>query len=174
MRADARGQRRLMLVAAVCGACFSVGSAEDQPTVDVTPPRLLDELCKTNAYALNGAAKRAAGLTEDSCGFELGPGSGSVTFTIDSSLILSLPSTTTISALLVNIDSDGPTEARWVPLENADSSGTTLTNTVTVSTTGQRMGVVDLEVWTSTPPDSSCSMARRPTVSARSRRGPRR
>lgn len=68
----------------------------------------------------------------------------------------------------------GPEEARWVALAEI-SDDSTLERTVAVSTISRRIGVVDLEVWTSTPPEeSSCSMARRPTVSARNLRGLRR
>jgi hypothetical protein len=160
MRADAHRKRRLFLLAVLCGAC-AWESAEERPIIDVTAPRLLDELCATKAYTLTGAAIRTAGLTEDSCGFELGPGTGDVTFSIDP-VNGGDRTTTQVSALIVDVDVDGPSNARWVPFlvldPSSDSSG--LVNTVKIGTTDRRIGVVDLEVWSETTPEPSCSVAR--------------
>jgi hypothetical protein len=170
MRADARRKRRLVLLALLCGAC-ALESNEDKPVVDVTAPRLLDELCNTNAYALTGAAIRTAGLTEDSCGFELGPGAGEVAFAVEN--VSGGPSSTTkVSGLIVDLDADGPKNARWVPLLVLDRSSFndgSPTQTVRIATADRRIGVVDLEVWTETIPESEgCSIAHRQRVSARS------
>jgi hypothetical protein len=173
MRADARRKRRLVLLALLCGAC-TLDLSKAGPSIDVAAPRLLDELCKTGAYTLTGTAVRTAGLTEDSCGFELGPGPGEVAFEVEATGGGPL-TTTKLSGLLVDIDADGPKNARWVPVAPDDvSSGGPLTQTVAIRTTDRRIGVVDLEVWTETVPEASCSMARAPGIAARSRRAARR
>ncbi|HWP08205.1 MAG TPA: hypothetical protein VNN72_20825 [Polyangiaceae bacterium] len=163
MRADARRKRRLALLAFLCWAC-TLESNENKPVVSVTAPRLLDELCNTGAYTLTGTAVRTAGLTQDSCGFELGPGAGEVAF----ELAVSgggIHNTTKISGLLLDLDADGPTNARWVPLLVLDATSPDTgapTQTITVGTTDRRIGLVDLEVWSETTfePTPACSMAR--------------
>jgi hypothetical protein len=138
-------------------------SNENKPVVSVTAPRLLDELCNTGAYTLTGAAVRTAGLTHDSCGFELGPGPGDVAFELAVSGGGPL-NTTKISGLIVDLDADGPTNARWVPLLVLDASSSVTgepARTVTVGTSDRRIGLVDLEVWSETQNEpTGCSVAR--------------
>ncbi len=105
----------------------------------------MDQLCADNAYELQGDAVRTTGITDDSCGFVLGPGSGSITFD------LTLPGdfdTYQVSAL---VTSHGSTS--WVPLTSAGSASFTL------STAGEEMEVSDVRVHGESSTD--CSISRR-------------
>lgn len=58
----------------MCSACFDY----DDPAPG--DPRLLDRACASaTACTTSGKARRTTGITDDSVGFELGPGGGSVT-----------------------------------------------------------------------------------------------
>lgn len=167
-----KNQRSLALLALACGACLNFGasSGPDQTTVEVTPPRVLDGVCAQHAYALAGVAVRRAGLTPDSCGFELGPGDGSVTFSTSGSpdATGTLGDTTEFRALVVDLDG-GAHGARWITLTPASDStaGTAeipdpnATTSVKVSSGGGHLGLLDLEAKVSIPPYSGgCSVAR--------------
>lgn len=66
-----------MLALLGCSACFDF--------TDPAPgaPRLLDRVCSVpEDCTTSGSAERTTGITADSVGFRLGPGSGSVTITL--------------------------------------------------------------------------------------------
>jgi len=68
-------RRRTFLISlTLCGA-FAACDSEDY-----SESRLIDVLCEREQCAVEGSARRVQGLTPDSCGFELGPGPGSVVF----------------------------------------------------------------------------------------------
>jgi hypothetical protein len=165
----AKSQRKLALLALACGACLDFGSAADEPTVDITAPRLLDELCARNEYSLEGSAVRTRGLAPDGCGFELGPGAGSVTFSTASWPIGPGGDTTALDALVVDLDG-GAHDAQWVPLELvSEPAGTaqdparlTAFPAVRLSSEGGRLGLVDVRATRTIPPASGegCSVGR--------------
>jgi hypothetical protein len=172
---SAKNQRSLTLLALACGACLDFGTSgsggPDETTVEVTPPRVLDTLCSQHAYALAGAAVRRAGLTPDSCGFELGPGDGSVTFPTSGSpdTTVTLGGSTELRALVVDLEG-GAHDARWVTLTPAPDSTAGMAATpdpngntsVTVSSAGGHLGLLDIEAKVSISPYSGgCSVARR-------------
>jgi hypothetical protein len=167
-----KNQRSLALLALACGACLNFGASggPDQTTVEVTPPRVLDGLCAQHAYALAGAAVRRAGLTPDSCGFELGPGDGSVTFpaSVSPDGTGTLGDFTELRALVVDLDG-GAHDARWIALTpapestagTADTPDPNANTSVRVSSEGGHLGLLDLEAKVSIPPYSGgCSVAR--------------
>ncbi len=169
---SAKNQRSLALLALACGACLDFGSSAgvgtDETTIEVTPPRVLDTLCAQGAYTLTGAAVRRAGLTPDSCGFELGPGDGSVTFSTSGSPEETLGSTTELRALVVDLEG-GAHAARWVALTPVPDSTAALeprpdtraTTSFTVSSGGRHLGLLDVEGKITIPPYSGgCSVAR--------------
>lgn len=149
----------MALLALGCGACLSLGSREEDDNVSVTAPRLLDQICADGNYTLEGAAQRTAGLTDDTCGFELGPGGGSVSFVLDTATIIDFEEESrSVGVLLVDLGADGPKNARWVRLEKPSASAPREpTTTLTVSSQGAHVGVIDVEVLTYSYSGSGCS-----------------
>lgn len=168
---SAKNQRSLGLLALACGACLDFGPSTggtDETTIEVTPPRVLDTLCAQGAYTLTGAAVRRAGLTPDSCGFELGPGDGSVTFSTSGAPDETQGSSTELRALVVDLDGS-PREVGWVALTpmpassaaRAPTPDTSATTSFTVSSGGKHLGLLDVEGKITIPPYSGgCSVAR--------------
>ena len=159
---SAEGKRTLALLALACGACLDFGTTggPDEPTVEVTGPRLLDTLCAQGAYELEGDAVRAGGLTPDACGFELGPGDGSITFSTAVSAngksLGDLGSDAELRALVVNLDG-GAHDPQWVPLTVTDQAAS-------LSSGGRHLALVDVEAKVTIPPYSDsggCSVAHR-------------
>jgi hypothetical protein len=168
-----KGGRYMALLALTCGACLGTGeSSNDEATVDVTPPRMLDTICAQNGYTLAGTATRTHGLTRDSCGFELGPGEGSVTIPVaslgpDTSVSLLYDDATDVRGLLVDLDGDAH-DAEWVSLgvvsDTPTAAGTLPVNPrILVTSDGKHVGLVDIEIKTTYPPygGEGCSVARR-------------
>jgi hypothetical protein len=166
---SAKSQRKMALLALACGACLDFGSAADGSTIDVTEPRLLDELCARNEYALQGSATRQRGLAPDACGFELGPGAGSVTFSTAWWPLAPSDATTTVDALVVDLDG-GAHDAQWVPLELVSAPAGTAEDpaslsaipAVRLSSEGGRLGLIDVRARRTIPPYSGegCAVGR--------------
>jgi hypothetical protein len=169
---SAKSQRSMALLALACGACLDLGSATDGSTIDVTAPRLLDQICARNEYALEGSAFRTRGLAPDACGFELGPAAGSVTLSTASWPIApsDFDQTTTFDALVVDLDA-GAHDAQWVPLELVSEPAGTAQDPATLaafpsvrlSSEGAHLGLVDVRATRTIPPYSGegCSVAHR-------------
>jgi len=172
---SAEAKRTMALCALACGACLDLGPSTGSETVDVTQARLLDAICERNAYTLAGAATRIAGPTADSCGFDLGPGDGSVTFPSDA-----VPEFEAFEAgygivnvLVVDLD-ERPRAPRWLTLDipnptgTAEQPGSPAPKTdLTVASGGKHLAILDIEVKVTTSYSGGCSVPRR------SRRTPR-
>jgi hypothetical protein len=166
---SAKAKRTMALLALACGACLDLGP-DSSGTVDVTPARLLDAFCAQNAYTLDGTARRVAGPTADSCGFELGPGPGSVTFPTDALPEFEplLSGSGVANVLVVDLGERQP-EPRWVLLEAPAPPPSTAgrvdpppRNTeLTVSSGGGHLAILDIEVKVSTSFSGGCSLPRR-------------
>jgi len=134
-------KRWALLTFLVATAC--IGNLDDD-SVGITSPRYMDELCATQAYKLQGNAVRTSGITSDSCGFVLGPGTGSVSFDLNTPADFA---SYEVSALITR---HGHTA--WETLGGANppgsdySGGTASTGTYTVSTDAERIEVVDVRV----------------------------
>jgi hypothetical protein len=137
--------RRLVLVAAVaCTACLGTDySADSNGEYDYTSTRYIDRICADGGYELTGSARRTTGLTEDSCGFALGPEPGAVTFQIVED------ASAGVSVLVKTADDS----FSWIPLGGGSS-------VYTYDAPPAKVEVVDVRVHVVS--DNSCSMARHP------------
>ena len=82
-------RRRLLLLAAVVlaalGACGD-GECEDGLCVEESSARLLDDACRPNSAVpctVSGDAEATSGITDDSVGFHIGDGTGTVAIPLE-------------------------------------------------------------------------------------------
>jgi hypothetical protein len=171
-------QRRFVALALLVGACVDFGGSSSSSTttadgttttVSVTSPRALDEICAQNHYLLEGDARREAGLTPDSCGFDLGPGAALVFPVLDWQEIVGISdgAELEIKALVVDLDG-GAHDAHWIHgnlVEGKDlPDQPSPTNAVRVSSGNQHLGLVDVQAkitYTITDDYGGCSVAHR-------------
>ncbi|HTQ07893.1 MAG TPA: hypothetical protein VMI54_28770 [Polyangiaceae bacterium] len=150
-RAARNPRRRALFALVLATACVS--GPEDE--VGVTAPRYLDQLCANDAYQLQGSAVRTTGITDDSCGFVLGPGAGSISFDIT---IPAAFDSYDVSALVTE---RGKTS--WVSLASgvtpAGYGGAAGIGSFTLTTDGDEKEVSDVRVRGVAYP--SCSVSRR-------------
>ena len=145
--------RRVLLVAAVvCTACF--GSLDDDSEVDTTTTRYIDTICAENAYQLEGSARRTTGLTQDSCGFALGPEPGRVVFDVGPVSFSSNPYATGEVTVLLRA-SDG--RFSWESPEPGASS-----DEYVVEARSVPLEIVDVRIHEVISNSDDCSMARYP------------
>lgn len=149
-RSVPRWGRRAMLCA--FAAALSFFACGGDPEVKHSQSRLLDDACTVGSCPLTGSARRTSGITPDSSGFQLGPGSGSVTIPIalpsgyDNQLIEVLVAGTgnaRVGASLIQL-SPSP---RWVPVDRStqpSSSGTPEAVSVGVDTDGSVLSLYDV------------------------------
>lgn len=172
---SAKAKRTMALGALACWACLDVGPDTSSETVEITHARLLDVLCERNAYTLDGAATRIAGPTEDSCAFDLGPGTGSVSFPSDAvpEFERFAEGYGVIDVLMVDLGERNP-RPRWLTLDTPAPEGTANrvgyeppTIPLTITSEGKHLALLDIEVKVVTSYSGGCSLPRR------SRRPPR-
>ncbi len=151
-RVGPTARRRVLLVATVvCTACL--GNLDDGE-VDTTTTRYIDTICAENAYQLEGSARRTTGLTQDSCGFALGPEPGRVAFDVGPVSFSSNPYDTSEVTVLLRA-SDG--SFSWETPERGESA-----DEYVVEARGVPLEIVDVRIHEVVSDSVDCSMARYP------------
>ena len=144
-------ERRSLALAFACTACFSIDLFDDLNPSQRTPARYIEKLCKSGNYELEGSGELTTGLTDDSCGFSLGPEAGAVRFIVPGEDLIY---DTHMFEILVAKE-DG-TNARW------DQVPGDAGNVYSVSArVGETTRIIDVRIEGTFLDDTGCAIARR-------------
>ncbi len=151
---ERRKRRRVLLVlVGVCSACLN------QPSDALTTTRYIDTICSLDHYSLQGSARRTTGLTDDACGFVLGPGAGKVVFEIpEADLQPHGGETSSVSALLRSTTDDA---MGWQDLSidsEAEKSATSSSSPTyySFSSSGSEIEIIDVRIVAYPEDDANC------------------
>jgi hypothetical protein len=146
---------RALLFALACTACFSIDFLDTEPR-RTSPARFIETFCKQETYELEGSAERTTGLTNDSCGFSVGPESGAVRFVVERSELAPY-SYYSFEALLAAKDGSN---GHWLELAETPHGTSTVAFAVSPQS-GKQTRVVDVRLDGQLVSDSGgCSIAR--------------
>lgn len=142
-----------MAVVGLCSACLS------SPSEDLTTTRYIDTICATDRYLLEGSARRTTGLTEDACGFVIGPDAGKITFEIPEFDLHPQGNETTEVSVLVRSTADD--SMGWLPLSVDTQAAASMTSSTSstyysFTSTGTEVEIIDVRIHASPNDFANC------------------